>query len=51
MIAENESKDYIDDSENTAFVSLGTVFREDDRIVDLLDAPIGESLCLKSRYQ
>jgi hypothetical protein len=39
----DESQGYMDRSENISVVSLGAVLREDDRIVDLLDAPIGSS--------
>lgn len=37
----DESDEYMDDSDNICFVSLGAVLSEDDRILDLLDAPIG----------
>ena len=39
----DEFQGYMDRSENISVVSLGAVLREDDRIVDLLDAPIGSS--------
>jgi hypothetical protein len=37
----DESDEYMDDSENFYLVSLGVVLREDDRMLDLPDAPIG----------
>lgn len=37
----DETEEYMDSSDNISFVSLGAVLREDDRIVDLLDEPIG----------
>jgi hypothetical protein len=39
----DESQEYMDTSDNISCVSLGAVLREDDRIVDLLDEPIGSS--------
>ena len=33
----------MDNSDNIHWVSLGAVLREDDSIVDLLDAPVGSS--------
>ena len=39
----DESQEYLDDPGNISFVSLGAVLREDDRIVNLLDEPIGSS--------
>ena len=43
ILCGDESREYMDESDNISIVSLGAVFREDDRIVDLLDAPIGSS--------
>lgn len=37
----DESDEYMDDVENICLVSLGAVLSEDDRILDLLDEPIG----------
>lgn len=37
----DELQEYMDKPENLSVVSLGAVLREDDRIVDLLDEPIG----------
>jgi hypothetical protein len=37
----DESDEYMDDSENICLVSLGAVLREDDRVLGLLDAPVG----------
>ena len=39
----DESQAYLDDSDNVSFVSIGAVLREDDRIVNLLDEPVGSS--------
>ena len=39
----DESDEYMDSSNNISFVSLGAVLREDDRIVDLLEEPIGSA--------
>jgi hypothetical protein len=41
IMAGDESQEYMDDSKNISWVSLGAVLREDDSIVHLLDAPIG----------
>ena len=35
----DESGEYMDDTRNTQYVSLGAVLRCDDRVVDLLDQP------------
>jgi len=37
----DESDEYMDSSDNISFVSLGAVLRQDDRIVNLLEEPIG----------
>ena len=37
----DESDEYMEDSENICLVSLGAVLREDDRVLGLLDAPVG----------
>ena len=39
----DESEKYMDSPDNISFVSLGAVLREDDRIVDLLEEPIGSA--------
>lgn len=43
IMAGDESDEYMDDSNNTAFVSLGAVLSHDDSIVGLLDSPSGTS--------
>ena len=37
----DESQDYMDDADNICLVSLGAVLSKDDRILSLLDAPVG----------
>jgi len=37
--ANDESDDYMDDSKNIAYVSVGAVLSRDDAFIDLLDAP------------
>lgn len=37
----DESQEYMDDSGNISLVSLGAVLREDDGILELLEAPVG----------
>ena len=39
MMAGDESEDYINDSNNLSYVSLGAVLREDASIVGLLETP------------
>ena len=41
IMAGDESEDYMDDTQNIYYVSLGAVLSRDDSIVDLLDAPVG----------
>jgi hypothetical protein len=41
--ANDESDDYMDNSKNFAFVSIGLVLSKDDSFIDLLDAPSGAS--------
>lgn len=41
--AGTESEDYMDEADNIMWVSLGAVLREDDSIVDLLEAPVGSA--------
>lgn len=36
-----ETQEYLDDANNSQFVSLGAILSQDDSIIDLLDAPIG----------
>ena len=43
ILSGDESEAYVAESDNISCVSLGAVLREDDRILDLLDAPIGSS--------
>lgn len=39
IMAGDEDDDYLDNSDNWHFVSLGTVLNIDDRFIDVLDAP------------
>lgn len=41
ITAGDEPREYMEDSENVAWVSLGAVLREDESILKLLDAPTG----------
>jgi len=41
IMAGDETTDYMKEPKNMAWVSLGAVLREDDSIVDLLDAAVG----------
>lgn len=41
ITAGSESADYMDDAQNVSYVSLGAVLNLDDRIVGLLDSPVG----------
>ena len=41
IVCGDESEEYMDSSDNINFVSLGAVLNKDDRIIDLLDAPVG----------
>jgi hypothetical protein len=41
--ANDETDEYMDDSKNVAFVSVGLVLSKDDSFIDLLDAPAGAS--------
>ncbi|MBW8468970.1 MAG: DUF2185 domain-containing protein [Thiobacillus sp.] len=43
IMAGDESDDYMDDSKNLAYVSLGAVLSRDDAFRDLLDAPVGSA--------
>lgn len=43
ILAGDETDEYMDNSDNLHFVSLGAVLREDDRILALLAAPTGSS--------
>ena len=47
--AGTESDAYMDDANNIMWVSLGAVLREDDSIVDLLDAPVGTAFMRNER--
>lgn len=39
----DESQEYLDDSENSQFVSLGFILNIDDSFIDLLEKPIGSA--------
>lgn len=41
ILAGDETEDYMDDTENVFYVSLGAVLNRDDRFVHLLDLPVG----------
>ena len=43
IMAGDESDAYMDDADNTAYVSLGAVLNCDDSILPLLDAPVGSA--------
>jgi hypothetical protein len=49
--ANDESAEYMDDSKNTAFVSVGLVLSKDDSFIDLLDAPSGAEFIRDVRTQ
>ena len=41
IMAGDESQEYMDETDNISWVSLGAVLREDDSFLDLLEAPVG----------
>jgi len=41
IMAGDEAQEYMDDSSNISWVSLGAVLQEDNSILSVLDAPIG----------
>lgn len=43
IMSGEETQEYADNNDNFQFVSLGAVLRQDDSIVDLLDASIGSA--------
>jgi hypothetical protein len=43
ITANDESDEYMDDSNNCAYVSLGAVLTKDDSFIHLLDSPIGSA--------
>lgn len=43
ITANDEADDYMSDSRNVAYVSLGAVLSKDDSFLDLLDAPSGSA--------
>ena len=49
--ANDESDEYMDDSKNIAYVSVGAVLSKDDSFVHLLDAPEGSSFAWDARTQ
>ncbi|MES2319055.1 MAG: DUF2185 domain-containing protein [Pseudomonadota bacterium] len=49
--ANDESDEYMDDSKNTVFVSVGAVLSKDDSFIHLLDSPEGSSFAFDARTQ
>lgn len=49
VAANDESDEYMNDSDNIAFVSLGLVLSKDDSFIELLDAPTGASFARDPR--
>lgn len=49
--ANDESDEYMDDSKNTAFVSIGAVLSKDDSFIHLLDSPEGSEFAFDVRTQ
>jgi hypothetical protein len=47
--ANDESDEYMDDSKNIAFVSIGLVLSRDDSFIDLLDTPAGAAFARDTR--
>ncbi len=43
ITANDESDEYMDDSKNCAYVSLGAVLNKDDSFVEVLESPIGSA--------
>lgn len=49
--ANDESDEYMEDSNNLAFVSIGAVLSKDDSFIHLLDSPEGSSFAFDVRTQ
>lgn len=49
--ANDESDEYMEDSSNSAFVSIGAVLSKDDSFIHLLDSPEGSSFAFDVRTQ
>ena len=47
----SETQEYLDDSENSSFVSLGAVLNIDDSIINLLEQPIGSEFEWNSKKE
>jgi hypothetical protein len=43
ITSNDESDEYMEDSKNSAYVSLGAVLNQDDSFVDLLESPVGSA--------
>lgn len=43
ITANDESDEYMEDSKNCAYVSLGAVLNQDDSFVELLESPVGSA--------
>lgn len=49
ITANDETDEYMDDAENSAYVSLGAVLNVNDSFVGLLDSPTGSAFALDAR--
>ena len=49
FLSGDESDEYVDDSDNISFVSLGALLRADDSVLELLESPIGTQFALDPR--
>lgn len=49
ITANDETDDYMDDAENSAYVSLGAVLNVDDSFIGLLDSPAGAAFALDAK--
>lgn len=49
ITANDETDEYMDDAENSAYVSLGAVLNVDDSFIGLLDSPAGCAFAVDTR--
>jgi len=49
FVVGDETDEYMDNSENISYVSLGAVLREDDSVVDFLESPINKYFSLNEK--